>query len=171
MLLALYWGLAQAQPRAPAVRYEPSPMSVVEVMTDLAAVKADDVVYDRGCGDGRVVIAAAQLGARAVCVDIDPLRITDAQENARKAGVAERIQFRNEDLFGVDLRDATVVMLFLSADFNLALRPRLQQLRPGTRIVSHWHNMGDWPPQKSASVPRGWRDHPVYLWVIGQPGR
>jgi SAM-dependent methyltransferase len=171
MLLALYWGLAQAQPSAPAVRYEPSPTAVVQAMTELAAVKPDDVVYDLGCGDGRIVIAAAQLGARAVCVDIDPLRITDAQENARKAGVAERIQFRNEDLFGVDLRDATVVMLFLSPDFNLALRPRLQQLRPGTRIVSHWHNMGDWPPQKLTSVARGWRDHPVYLWVIGQPGR
>ena len=167
MLLALYWGLAQAQPRAPNVRYEPSPMPVVEAMTELAAVKAGDVVYDLGCGDGRIVIAAARLGARAVCVDIDPLRIADAEENARGAGVAERIQFRNQDLFEVDLREATVVMLFLSQDFNLKLRPRLEALRPGTRIVSHWHNMGDWKPEKSLSVTRGWRDHPVYLWVTG----
>jgi SAM-dependent methyltransferase len=171
MLLALYWGMVHAQPRAPDVRYEPSPLKVVEAMTELAAVSAGDVVYDLGCGDGRIVIAAAQLGARAVCVDIDPLRIADAQEHARKAGVAERIQFRNEDLFAVDLRDASVVMLFLSPEFNLALRPRLQQLKPGTRIVSHWHSMGDWKPQKEVSVPRGWRDHPVFLWVIGQPDR
>jgi len=169
MLLALYWGLncitAHAA-SAPGVRYEPSPMPVVEAMTGLAAVKAGDLVYDLGCGDGRVVIAAAKLGARAVCVDIDPLRIADAQENARGAGVAERIEFRNEDLFGVDLREATVVMLFLSSDFNLKLRPRLQALRPGTRIVSHWHSMGDWKPQKALSVSRGFRDHPIYLWVI-----
>jgi SAM-dependent methyltransferase len=167
MLLALlYWGVAQPQPRAPSVRYEPSPMTVVRAMTALATVTRDDVVYDLGCGDGRIVIAAAQLGARAVCVDIDPLRIIDAQENARKAGVADRIGFRNEDLFAVDLRDATVVMLFLSPDFNLALRPRLQGLKPGTRIVSHWHSMGDWKPLKRTSVPVGWRDHPVFLWVI-----
>ena len=166
MLLALYWGLAQAQPAPPGVRYEPSPPAVVQAMTDLAAVKAGDVVYDLGCGDGRIVIAAAKLGARAVCVDIDPLRITDAQENARAAGVAERIQFRNEDLFAVDLRDATVVMLFLSPEFNLKLRPRLQALRSGTRIVSHWHSMGDWKPHKAVKVSPGWRDHPVYLWVI-----
>ena len=169
MLLALYWGLfpGEAHPaEAPGVRYEPSPTPVVEAMTGLAAVKAGDLVYDLGCGDGRIVIAAAKRGARAVCVDIDPLRIADAQENARGAGVAERIEFRNEDLFGVDLREATVVMLFLSADFNLKLRPRLQALKPGTRIVSHWHGMGDWKPQKELSVPRGWREHPVYLWVI-----
>jgi len=166
MLLALYWGLAQAE--QPGVRYEPSPMPVVQAMTDLAAVKAGDVVYDLGCGDGRVVIAAAKLGAAAVCVDIDPKRIAEAQENARSAGVAERIDFRTQDLFAVDLSDASVVMLFLSPEFNAKLRPRLQTLRHGTRVVSHWHNMGDWKPQKSVSVPRGWRDHPVYLWVVGE---
>jgi SAM-dependent methyltransferase len=169
-MLALFWGLyalAAAQPRTPNVRYEPSPPGVVQVMTELAAVKAGDVVYDLGCGDGRIVIAAAQLGARAVCVDIDPLRTTEAQANARQAGVAERIQFRTADLFTVDLQEATVVMLFLSSDFNMALRPRLQKLKPGTRIVSHWHDMGDWEPQKRMSVPSGWRDHPVYLWITG----
>jgi ribosomal protein L11 methylase PrmA len=166
MLLALYWGLAHAQPGTPGVRYEPSPTEVVQAMTDMAAVKAGDVVYDLGCGDGRIVIAAAKLGARAVCVDIDPLRIADAQENARAAGVAERIQFRNQDLFAVDLNDATVVMLFLSPDFNLKLRPRLQALKSGTRIVSHWHDMGDWKPQKALRIPRGWREHAVYFWAI-----
>jgi len=171
MLLALYWGLARGQPGAPGVRYEPSPVEVVQAMTQLAAVKPGDLVYDLGCGDGRIVIAAAKLGARAVCVDIDPLRITDAQENARSAGVAERIEFRNEDLFAVDLAAATVVMLFLSPEFNLKLKPRLQALRPGTRIVSHWHTMGDWKPQKELSVSRGFREHPVYLWITGAPAK
>jgi ribosomal protein L11 methylase PrmA len=167
MLFAvLYCNFSQAQPSAPSVRYEPSPMNVVRTMTQLAGVAPGDLVYDLGCGDGRIVIAAAQLGARAVCVDIDPLRIADAQEHARKAGVAERIQFRNQDLFTVDLSDASVVMLFLSPQFNRELRPRLQRLKSGTRIVSHWHDMGDWTPQKALSVSRGWRDHPVYLWVI-----
>jgi len=165
MLLALYWGLLHAQ-GAPAVRYEPSPIPVVEAMTDLAAVTSADVVYDLGCGDGRIVIAAAKLGARAVCVDIDPQRIAEAQANARGAGVAERIDFRTQDLFAVDLAEATVVMLFLSPEFNLKLRPRLERLKSGTRIVSHWHDMGDWKPQKAISVPRNWRSHAVYLWVI-----
>jgi len=171
MLLALYWGFAQAQPGAPLVRFEPSPEPVVEAMTQLAAVKPGDVVYDLGCGDGRIVIAAARLGARAVCVDVDPVRIADAQENARSAGVAEHIRFRTEDLFGVDLGDATVVMLFLSPDFNRKLRPRLQALSPGTRIVSHWHDMGDWQPRKAMHVSAGRRDHPVYLWITGAAGR
>src|SRR4030095_1025307 len=93
MLLALYWCLAPAQPGAPGVRYEPSRMPVVQAMTELAAVKAGDLVYDLGCGDGRIVIAAAKLGARAVCVDIDPVRIADAQEKASSAGVAAGIEF------------------------------------------------------------------------------
>jgi ribosomal protein L11 methylase PrmA len=165
MLLALYWGFAQTQAQ-PDVRYEPSPMSVVQTMTDLAAVKPGDVVYDLGCGDGRIVVAAAKLGARAVCVDIDPARIAEARENARSAGVAGRIEFRNQDLFQVNLREATVVMLFLSPEFNLKLRPRLEKLASGTRIVSHWHDMGDWMPQKALKVQSGLRTHPVYLWVI-----
>jgi ribosomal protein L11 methylase PrmA len=135
-------------------------------MTDLAAVSAGDLVYDLGCGDGRIVIAAAQLGAAAACVDIDAQRIAEARDNARKAGVAERIAFRNEDLFDTDLREATVVMLFLSPDYNLALRQKLQRLKPGTRIVSHWHAMGDWKPQKKVEVRVDSREHAVYLWVI-----
>jgi SAM-dependent methyltransferase len=166
MLLALYWGLAQAQSASPDVRYEPSPIPVVETMTGLADVKPADVVYDLGCGDGRIVIAAARRGARAVCVDIDPQRIAEARGNAREAGVAERIEFRTQDLFTVDLADATVVMLFLSPEFNRKLRPRLRALKSGTRIVSHWHDMGDWKPVQALSVSRGWRAHPVYLWVI-----
>lgn len=160
--LAWSWSFAAQPP----VRYEPSPMSVVQAMTDMAAVKAGDVVYDLGCGDGRLVIAAAQLGARAVCVDIDPERIADARENARQAGVAASIAFRNENLFSTPLENATVVMLFLSPEFNLELRPKLQRLKPGTRIVSHWHDMGDWKPQKRAAVRVAGRNHDVYLWVV-----
>jgi SAM-dependent methyltransferase len=165
LLPFVLWGLLGAALQ-PSVRYEPTPMSVVQAMTDLAAVKAGDVVYDLGCGDGRIAIAAAQLGAGAACVDIDPRRIAEAQDNARKAGVVERIAFRNEDLFNTDLREATVVMLFLSPDYNLALREKLQRLRPGTRIVSHWHAMGDWKPQKKVEVRVNSREHPVYLWVV-----
>jgi SAM-dependent methyltransferase len=165
LLPFVLWGLLGAALQ-PSVRFEPTPMSVVQAMTDLAAVKAGDVVYDLGCGDGRIVIAAAQLGAAAACVDIDPQRIAEAQDNARQAGVAERISFRNEDLFNTDLREASVVMLFLSPDYNLALRDKLRRLRPGTRVVSHWHAMGDWKPQKKVDVRVNSREHPVYLWVI-----
>jgi SAM-dependent methyltransferase len=171
LVLALFWGAraAAAEPGAPAVRYEPSPPAVVQAMMDLATVSSGDVVYDLGCGDGRIVIAAAELGARAVCVDIDPVRIAEARENARRAGVARRIEFRNEDLFATDLRDASVVMLFLSLDYNMALRPRLQrQLKPGSRVVSHWHRMGSWKPHKTVHVRHEWRDHEVFLWVISQ---
>lgn len=170
LLFLLLWGAVApaAEPAQAGVRFEPSPMSVVQAMMDLAAVTADDVVYDLGCGDGRIVVEAAQRGARAVCIDIDPLRIAEARENARKADVLGRIEFRNENLFDIDLRQATVVMLFLSADFNLALRPRLQrELAPGSRVVSHWHRMGDWKPQKTAHVKGDYgKDHPVYLWVL-----
>ena len=167
-------GLAQqpasVQPalRAPDVRYEPTAPDVVEVMLRLANVNAGDVVYDLGCGDGRVVVAAArQFGARGVCVDIDPERIAESRENARAANVTDRIRFRNEDLLATDIADATVVMLFLSPELNLALRPRLlRELTPGTRIVSHWHDMGDWKPQRTVRVRSEGRERPVYLWTV-----
>jgi SAM-dependent methyltransferase len=145
------------------VPYEPTSPEVVEAMLDLAGVKAGDVVYDLGCGDGRIVVAAAKRGARAIGVDIDPQRIAEAQENAEKAGVAERVELRVEDLFQTDVRDATVVMLYLWPKVNLRLRPRLvEQLRPGARVVSHSHDMGTWTPDRKI-VAGG---HPVYLWTI-----
>lgn len=151
------------------MRYEPSAPEVVEAMLQLAAVRAGDVVYDLGCGDGRIVIAAAQRGARGVCVDIDPQRIAESRENAGKAGVAERIEFLEEDLAKVPLERATVVMLFLSPALNRSLRSRLQsELPAGARVVSHWHSMGDWRPERTLQVkPKDdWRERPVYLWVI-----
>ncbi|OGA37347.1 MAG: hypothetical protein A3G80_07750 [Betaproteobacteria bacterium RIFCSPLOWO2_12_FULL_62_13b] len=159
--------LAPPAPREPDVRYEPTPADVVQAMLRLAGVSADDVVYDLGCGDGRIVIAAArQSGARGVCVDIDPRRIAESREYARQAGVTDRIRFRNEDLLMTDLGDATVVMLFLSPEMNLALRPKLlRELKPGSRIVSHWHDMGDWKPQETVRLRSGGRTRRVYLWT------
>jgi ribosomal protein L11 methylase PrmA len=124
--------------RKPDVRYEPTPQPVVRAMLDLAGVRPGDVVYDLGSGDGRIPITAARLyGARGVGIDIDPRRIAEANANARSAAVADRVSFRNEDLFEADFSDATVVALFLYPDLNLKLRPRLlRELRPGTRIVS-----------------------------------
>ena len=154
--------------RAPDVRYEPTPTDVVQAMLRLAKVKAGDVVYDLGCGDGRIVITAArQFDALGVCVDIDARRIAESRENARQAGVTDRIRFLNEDLFATGIGEATVVMLFLSPELNLAVRPKLLgELKPGTRIVSHWHDMGDWKPQATVRVRSDGRERPIYLWTV-----
>lgn len=154
--------------RAPDVRYEPTEMDVVQAMLRLANVKAGDVVYDLGCGDGRIVITAVrELGARGVCVDIDPQRIAESRENAREAGVTDRIRFRNEDLFTTEIGEATVIMLFLFPDLNLKVRPKLlRELKPGTRIVSHWHDMGDWKPQETVRVRSSGRERSIYLWTV-----
>ncbi len=154
--------------RAPDVPYQPSTMDVVRVMLNLGRVGAADVVYDLGCGDGRIVIAAVrERGARGVCVDIDPQRIAEAQVNARRAGVDDRIRFLTQDLFLTDIRDASAVMLFLWPEVNRALRPKLlRELKPGTRVVSHWHDMGDWRPQETVRVSSGGRERPIYLWTI-----
>lgn len=143
-------------------------MRVVRVMLDMAAVTSTDIVFDLGCGDGRVVIAAVrERGARGVCVDIDPQRIREARANAARAGVAERIEFLNQDLFATDLRRASVVMLFLWPEVNLKLRPTLQKvLSPGTRIISHYHDMGDWKPERVQRVTVEGDSHPVYRWTV-----
>lgn len=154
--------------RAPDVRYEPTAPDVVHAMLGLANVRAGETVYDLGCGDGRIVIAAVrEKGARGVCVDIDPQRIAESRENARRAGVEDRIRFLNQDLFTTEIGDADVVMLFLYPDLNLKLRPRLQrELKPGARVVSHWHDMGDWMPQQTLHLRSEGRGRPLYLWVI-----
>jgi SAM-dependent methyltransferase len=167
--LALFVACAQAASApTPDVRYEPSPASVVAAMLEVAAVGPRDVVYDLGCGDGRIVIEAAKrYGARGVCVDIDPQRIAEARANAAAAGVAERISFRQESLLDTELAGATVVTLFLSLDMNLKVKPRLErELASGTRIVSHWHRMGDWPPARTLNVAdESGRNREVFLWV------
>ena len=155
-----------AQLRAPDVEYEPSPPVVVDAMLDLGRVGASDTLIDLGSGDGRLPIAAARRGARGIGVDIDPQRIREAEANARQAGTTDRVLFVLGDLYETDLSQATVVTLFLWPDINLKLRPRLQRLAPGTRIVSHWHDMGDWQPDAVRRIRVGRRIHPVYLWVI-----
>jgi SAM-dependent methyltransferase len=151
-----------------AVRYEPTPVDVVNVMLELGAIGSDDLVADLGCGDGRIVIEAVRRhGARGLCVDIDPRRIAEAGANARAAGVAERITFLQQDLFATDLRGVTVVMLFLSPEFNLKLRPKLQrELAAGARVVSHWHNMGGWQPARTVRMKSDGRERAVYLWIL-----
>jgi precorrin-6B methylase 2 len=159
---------APATARAPDIHYEPTPHNVVAEMLALAKVSAGDVVYDLGCGDGRIVIAAVkERGARGVCVDIDPQRIRESRVNAERAGVAERIRFLNQDLFETDLGEATVVTLFLWPDLNLKLRPKLVLgLKPGARIVSYVHDMGDWAPRETRDVRGTYGPRKLYLWIV-----
>jgi len=158
---------SQAGPRAtstPDVIFVPTPHEVVDDMLRLADVRKGDVLYDLGSGDGRIPIAAAKAyGIRAVGIDIDPDRIAEARENAKKAGVAGLVDFRLGDLFRSDFREATVVTLYLLPELNVKLRPRLlAELKPGTRIVSHQFDMGDWHPDKKLES----NGRLVYFWTI-----
>ena len=149
----------------PSVPYVPTKEPIVEKMLEMAKVTGKDVVYDLGCGDGRIVIAAAkQRGARGVGIDYDPLRIKEANENAVAAKVTDKVKFIEADLFTSNFSEATVVTLYLLPDVNVALRPMLwKQLRVGTRIVSHNYHMGDeWPPEQTERVG----DAIVYAWTI-----
>ncbi len=161
------WAGAQEQAdalRGPDVIFVPTPNEVVSKMMELAKVTQKDTVYDLGCGDGRIVITAAQrYGARGVGIDIDPERVKEATENVRKGGVADRVKIVRGDLFEADISGATVVTLYLLTDLNLKLRPKLlKDLRPGTRVVSHAFSMGDWKPERTADVS----GTTVYLWRI-----
>jgi hypothetical protein len=146
------------------VLYVPTPLDVVEEMLRMARVGKGDVLYDLGSGDGRIPVAAAKkFGIRATGIDIDPERIREAEGNASAAGVGALVRFRQEDLFKADFRDATVVTLYLQPHLNLRLRPRLRsELRPGTRIVSHQFDMGDWRPEETWE--RG--GHRIFLWTV-----
>ena len=150
--------------KGPDVQYVPTPHDVVEEMLKLADVKKSDIVYDLGCGDGRIVITAAKrYGARGVGIDIDPERIRESQENAQKEGVADKVKFREEDLFESDIKEATVVMLYLLNSLNQKLKPKLlKELKPGTRVVSHNFDMGEWKPEKTVQL----LGSTIYLWVI-----
>jgi SAM-dependent methyltransferase len=164
--------------RMPDVRYVPTPDEVVREMLQTARVTQNDTVYDLGCGDGRIVITAAKLfGARGVGVDIDPFRIEESRENARKAGVTDQVRFIQQDLFQTDIGEATVVALYLTADLNVKLRPKLfQELKPGTRILSHSFAMGNWKPDYTGRTGRvkiyydpqnpQETETNYYLWVI-----
>jgi SAM-dependent methyltransferase len=158
------WPEAQQESLAP---YVPTPQGVVERMLELAEVTSKDVVYDLGCGDGRIVITAAKkYGARGVGVDIDPDRIREAKANAKEAGVEKMVIFQLQDAMTVDVSPASVVTLYLLSSSNLKLRPILtRQLKPGSRIVSHAFSMGDWEPLKVVTVddPDGY-SRTLYLW-------
>jgi SAM-dependent methyltransferase len=146
------------------VRYEPTPMSVVRAMLELASVDGQDVVYDLGSGDGRIPITAAkEFGARGVGIEINPVLLARAQANARRAGVADKVEFRLGDMYVADVRSATVVTLFLHPEPNRKLRPKLRsELQPGARIVSYIWNMGDWAPAEARRVNR----RQLFLWRI-----
>ena len=149
------------------VPYVPTPQNVVDEMLTLANVTKDDVVYDLGSGDGRLVITAVKkFGAkRGFGVDIDPERITESNANAKAAGVTDRVTFAIQDLFQTDFKEATVVTLYLLPEVNLRLRPKLMSdLRPGTRVVSHSFDMGDWKPDKTVTVQPGGQK--LFLWTI-----
>jgi len=151
--------------RRPDVVYVPTPQAVVDAMLKMANVSGKDVVYDLGCGDGRIPITAAQrFGAKGIGIDIDPVRIKEANENAKTAGVTDKVTFLNQDLFTSDFKEATVVTLYLLPSLNEKLMPKLKsELKPGTRIVSHAFDMGPtWPPEKTEQV----EGKTIYYWTI-----
>ena len=175
VVLSASLALAQkaGPPREPDVPYIPTTETAVKAMLELAAVHSSDIVYDLGCGDGRIVIAAAKsYGARGVGVDIDPARIREAKKNASQAGVENLVEFREQDLFQANFREATVVTLFLLPVINKRLLPQLKALKPGTRIVSNTFKIGDWKPAREIVV----RDDPdddyyfgsrrLFLWIV-----
>jgi ribosomal protein L11 methylase PrmA len=154
----------QEPTRRPDVIYVPTPEEVVEAMLQVANVTKNDVVYDLGSGDGRIpVTAAKKYGARGVGIDIDPQRIKEANENVAKNGVGDKVKIMNADLFTTDISEATVVTLYLLPSLNVKLMPKLmKELKPGTRIVSHAFDMGDWKPEKELDV----NGRKVYFWTI-----
>ncbi|HEY6364670.1 MAG TPA: class I SAM-dependent methyltransferase [Candidatus Binatia bacterium] len=145
------------------VPFVPTPQEVVDKMIDLAGVKKGDVVYDLGSGDGRIVITAAKKGARAVGFDVDGDLVKESRENIRKAGVQELAEIKQQDILTVDLSGASVVTMYLLPDVNLKLRPNvLSQMKPGSRVVSHAFDMGDWKPDKTERVD----GRTIYLWTV-----
>ena len=155
------------------VPYVPTPQEVVDRMLELARVKKGDVVYDLGSGDGRIVVTAAQkYGVTAIGFEIDPERIKESLENIKKAGVGHLVEIRQQDIRTVDLSPASVLTMYLLPEVNLMIRPNIwKQMKPGSRVVSHDFDMGDWKPVKEEKLKdaSGW-DHALYLWHVG-PGK
>jgi len=151
------------------VPYVPTPQEVVDRMLELAQVKKGDVVYDLGSGDGRIVVTAAKkYGVKAIGFEIDPQRIKESHENIKKAGVEQLVEIRLQDIRTVDLSGATVLTMYLLPEVNLMIRPNIwKQMKPGSRIVSHDFDMGDWKPLKTENIKDGssW-DHTLYLWHV-----
>ena len=152
------------------VPYVPTHESLVEEMLNMARVGGNDVLYDLGSGDGRIVITAARrFGTRGVGYDLDPERISEARENARRAGVTDRVRFEQQDIFTAKIADATVITMYLLPDVNMRLRPRLlSELKPGTRIVSHNYDLGDWQPVQRKEMDVSGISHTLFLWIVPQ---
>jgi predicted methyltransferase len=171
-LMTLTAAIAQSTGTKPAkpldVPYVPTHNDIVTEMLSMAGVGPNDVLYDLGSGDGRIVIAAAkQFGTRGIGYDIDPERVREANANAQRAGVTDKVQFVQGDIFDADIKDATVVTLYLLPDINMRLRPKLlSELKPGTRVVSHNYDMGDWMPEKSKRMEVAGSDHAIYFWTV-----
>ena len=167
-MIAIFGVIAAAYAQPPQVQiqapYVTTPDHIVSAILRLAKVRTSDVVYDLGCGDGRIVISAAKsCGARGVGIDINPERVNEARANARSAGVERLAKFERNDLFDADISGASVVTIYLLPDVNLRLRPKLlAELKPGSRVVSHSFDMGDWKPDKHELVGGS---H-LYLWTI-----
>ena len=171
-----------AAPAQPAQKYEdegkkivpyvPTPQEVVERMLELAQVKRGDVVYDLGSGDGRIVVTAAKkYGVKAIGFEIDPERIKESTENIKKAGVGDLVEIRQQDIRTVDLSPASVLTMYLLPEVNLMIRPNIwKQMKPGSRVVSHDFDMGDWKPLKTEHIKDGssW-EHTLYLWHVEAP--
>ena len=157
-----------APQKAPDVPFVPTDEKIVTKMLEMAQVTKTDHLIDLGSGDGRIVITAAKrYGARGMGVEIDPALVQKARENAQAAGVADRATFVEGDLFEANIRDATVITMYLLPDLNMRLRPKLlNDLKPGTRIVSHNYDLGDWKPARTATVSVGGIEHTVYFWVV-----
>jgi SAM-dependent methyltransferase len=156
------------QRKKPDIHYVPTPQELVDVMLGMANIGKDDIVYDLGSGDGRLVITAAKkYGASGIGIDIDPERIGEARENAKKAGVEDKVRFLEQDIFKSDFHDATVVTLYLLEELNLRLRPHIfAQVKPGTRVVSHAFTMGDWEPDAERTIKKEGENYDAYYWVV-----
>ena len=164
-ILVLAVGCAHPLADVPDVR---TPTATVRAMLELGRVNSGDVVYDLGSGDGRIVIAAAaEYRARGVGIEIDPALIAQSRRSAERLGLGDRVRFVEQDLFAADVSEATVVTLYLSPELNLRLRPKLlAELRPGSRIVSHDFDMGDWAPEQVVRLRDDGREQVLYLWTV-----
>jgi len=177
LLSAVLLGQAATARRKPDVPYVPTTPEAVEAMLKLAGVTPSDVVYDLGCGDGRIVVAAGKMGARGVGIDIDPVRVREARANVDKAGVGKLVRIEENDIFQADIRQASVVVLFLLPELNERLIPKfLRELKPGTRIVSNSFEMGDWPAEKEVMVgdpnaPGSPFSHQLFMWTVPPGGK
>jgi len=179
LLISLAFAVLSARPatlvlaqEGKIVPYVPTPQEVVDRMLELAQVKAGDVVYDLGSGDGRIVVTAAKkYGVKAIGFEIDPQRIKESHENIKNAGVENLVEIRQQDIRTVDLSAASVLTMYLLPEVNLMIRPNIwKQMKPGARVVSHDFDMADWKPLKTEHIKDGstW-DHTLYLWHVEAP--